>query len=129
MCVGGLRIHEVTQVRTQSIDLQLRSISARTQSIFSFNPNRSLCRLVSESIFTSFLNRSEFFGFNPKVNFFDIYGRKLNTSDIGVSCNGEGTFFLRSSRGFTVKGQPFILSIEDPQAPENDIGKNSFSYF
>ncbi|MCE2055556.1 hypothetical protein HAX54_042874 [Datura stramonium] len=25
------------------------------------------------------------------VNFFDIYGRKLNTSDVGVSCNGEGT--------------------------------------
>ncbi|GMP65773.1 hypothetical protein CsSME_00026433 [Camellia sinensis var. sinensis] len=63
------------------------------------------------------------------VNFFDIYGRKLNTSDIGVSCNGEGTFFLKSSRGFTVKGRPFLLSIEDPQAPENDIGKNSFSYF
>ncbi|CAL5402994.1 unnamed protein product [Camellia sinensis] len=36
---------------------------------------------------------------------------------------------LLSSRGFTVKGRPFLLSIEDPQAPENDIGKNSFSYF
>ncbi|KAH7860969.1 hypothetical protein Vadar_020089 [Vaccinium darrowii] len=63
------------------------------------------------------------------VHFFDIYGCKLNTSDVGVSCNGEGTFFLKSTKGFAVKGRPFLLAIEDPQAPENDIGKNSFGYF
>ncbi|KAI4322932.1 hypothetical protein L6164_022580 [Bauhinia variegata] len=63
------------------------------------------------------------------VRFFDFYGRKLNTSDVGVSCNGAGTFFLKSSKGFTNKTRPFLISIEDPQAPENDIGKNSFNYF
>ncbi|XP_052178221.1 uncharacterized protein LOC127791992 [Diospyros lotus] len=63
------------------------------------------------------------------VNFFDIYGRKLNTSEVGVSCKGPGTFFSKSSKGFAVKGRPFLISIEDPQAPENDIGKNSFGYF
>ncbi|KAJ0046992.1 hypothetical protein Pint_04543 [Pistacia integerrima] len=63
------------------------------------------------------------------VHFFDIYGRKLNTTDVGVSCKGKGTFFKKSSKGFTNKGRPFLISIEDPQAPENDIGKNSFNYF
>ncbi|KAJ1401898.1 polymerase, nucleotidyl transferase domain [Sesbania bispinosa] len=63
------------------------------------------------------------------VHFFDFYGRKLNTSDVGVSCNGAGTFFLKSSKGFVTKGRPFLIGIEDPQAPENDIGKNSFNYF
>ncbi|MCD7464276.1 hypothetical protein HAX54_052376 [Datura stramonium] len=63
------------------------------------------------------------------VNFFDIYGRKLNTSDVGVSCNGEGTFFLKSSKGFSIKGKQSLISIEDPQTPENDIGKSSFNYF
>ncbi|KAH7851322.1 hypothetical protein Vadar_009801 [Vaccinium darrowii] len=63
------------------------------------------------------------------VHFFDIYGRKLNTSDVGVSCNGEGTFFLKSTKGFTGQGKPFLLAIQDPQAPENDVGKNSYSYF
>lgn len=63
------------------------------------------------------------------VNFFDIYGRKLNTSDVGVSCNDEGTFFSKSSKGFNIKGRPALISIQDPQAPENDIGKNSFNYF
>ncbi|KAL2466826.1 Nucleotidyltransferase family protein [Abeliophyllum distichum] len=61
------------------------------------------------------------------VNFFDIYGRKLNTNDVGVSCNGEGTFFLKSSKGFL--GKPSIIAIEDPQAADNDIGKNSYNYF
>ncbi|KAK9269742.1 hypothetical protein L1049_001520 [Liquidambar formosana] len=63
------------------------------------------------------------------VNFFDFYGRKLNTSDVGVSCNGAGTFFSKSSKGFLNRGRPFLISIEDPQAPDNDIGKNSFNYF
>ncbi|GLT83350.1 hypothetical protein SLE2022_016440 [Rubroshorea leprosula] len=62
------------------------------------------------------------------VHFFDFYGRKLNTADVGVSCNGRGTFFLKSSRGFANKGRPFLISIQDPQTPENDIGKNSFNY-
>ncbi|XP_024033563.1 non-canonical poly(A) RNA polymerase PAPD7-like [Citrus clementina] len=63
------------------------------------------------------------------VNFFDFYGRKLKTTDVGVSCKGAGSFFKKSSKGFTNKGQPFLIAIEDPQAPDNDIGKNSFNYF
>lgn len=53
----------------------------------------------------------------------------MNTSEVGVSCKGPGTFFSKSSKGFAVKGRAFLISIEDPQAPENDIGKNSFGYF
>ncbi|XP_059661516.1 uncharacterized protein LOC132307704 isoform X1 [Cornus florida] len=63
------------------------------------------------------------------VKFFDIYGRKLNTSDVGVSCKGEGTFFLKSTRGMSVNGQQMLIAIEDPQAPANDVGKNSFNYY
>ncbi|KAK4804192.1 hypothetical protein SAY86_004009 [Trapa natans] len=63
------------------------------------------------------------------IHFFDFYGLKLNTSDVGISCREGGTFFLKSSRGFVSnnKGRP-VIAIEDPQAPENDIGKNSFNY-
>ena len=35
-----------------------------------------------------------------QVNFFDFYGRKLNTSDVGVSCNLLGNFFLKADRGY-----------------------------
>ncbi|CAN1762017.1 Terminal nucleotidyltransferase 4B [Linum perenne] len=60
------------------------------------------------------------------INFFDLYGRKLNINDVGVSCSG---FFSKHIKGFMNHGRPFLISIEDPQTPENDIGKNSFNYF
>lgn len=63
------------------------------------------------------------------VKFFEFYAHRLNTWDVGVSCNGEGTFFLKSRKGFQIKGRPFLICIEDPQTPGNDIGKNSFNYF
>ncbi|GER43085.1 nucleotidyltransferase family protein [Striga asiatica] len=62
------------------------------------------------------------------VNFFDMYGCKLNIVDVGVSCTGEGVFFPKSNKGFLVEGQPPLIAIEDPQAPDSDIGKNSFNY-
>lgn len=35
-----------------------------------------------------------------QVNFFDFYGRKLNTCDVGVSCKSTGTLFLKSNKGY-----------------------------
>ncbi|XP_010442950.1 PREDICTED: non-canonical poly(A) RNA polymerase PAPD5 [Camelina sativa] len=63
------------------------------------------------------------------VRFFDFYGRKLNTADVGVSCKKGGSFFSKSNKGFLNLGRPGLISIEDPQTPDNDIGKNSFNYF
>ncbi|KAL3848640.1 hypothetical protein ACJIZ3_010522 [Penstemon smallii] len=63
------------------------------------------------------------------VKFFDMYGCKLNTVDVGVSCNDGGTFFLKGNKGFLVEGRPSLIAIEDPQTPDNDIGKNSFNYY
>ncbi|KAG7957219.1 hypothetical protein I3843_11G163900 [Carya illinoinensis] len=62
------------------------------------------------------------------VRFFYFYGCQLNTTDVGVSCKEAGTFFSKRLKGFTTNGRPFLIAIEDPQAPENDIGKNSFNY-
>ncbi|GAB2277947.1 hypothetical protein Dimus_012646 [Dionaea muscipula] len=63
------------------------------------------------------------------VKFLELYALRLNTLDVGVSCHGRGTFFLKNTRGFQVKGKPYLISIEDPQGPENDVGKSSFNYF
>ncbi|XP_073026693.1 uncharacterized protein [Primulina eburnea] len=64
------------------------------------------------------------------VNFFDMYGRKLNTVDVGVSCNGgRTTFFPKSNKGFSVEGRSSLISIEDPQVPDNDVGKSSFNFY
>ncbi|KAJ4875662.1 Nucleotidyltransferase family protein [Raphanus sativus] len=63
------------------------------------------------------------------VKFFDFYGRKLNTADVGVSCKKGGSFFSKSNKGFLNQARPGLISIEDPETPENDIGKSSFNYF
>uniref|UniRef100_A0A1D1YHE9 polynucleotide adenylyltransferase n=1 Tax=Anthurium amnicola TaxID=1678845 RepID=A0A1D1YHE9_9ARAE len=63
------------------------------------------------------------------VDFFDLYGRKLNNWHVGVSCNIAGNFFLKNSRGFLNDDRPYLLSIEDPQERDNDIGRNSYNYF
>ncbi|ONM39418.1 Nucleotidyltransferase family protein [Zea mays] len=63
------------------------------------------------------------------VRFFDFYGRKLNNWDVGVSCNSSRTFFLKSDKDFMNHDRPHLLAIQDPMAPDNDIGKNSFNYF
>ncbi|MQL93319.1 hypothetical protein Taro_025959 [Colocasia esculenta] len=91
------------------------------------------------------------------VDFFDFYGRKLNNWHVGVSCSIPGNFFVKSSRGvfliivqfinfcfcffisllvlnktlntYLNDDRPYLLSIEDPQDPDNDIGRNSYNYF
>lgn len=63
------------------------------------------------------------------VKFFDFYGRKLNHWDVGISCNSSRTFFLKSDTDFINYDRPHLLAIQDPMAPDNDIGKNSFNYF
>ena len=49
--------------------------------------------------FSDFYILTDAFHLEVQVKFFDIYGRKLNTSDVGVTCNGAGSFFLKSSKG------------------------------
>ncbi|CAO1945483.1 unnamed protein product [Urochloa humidicola] len=63
------------------------------------------------------------------VRFFDFYGRKLNHFDVGISCNSFKTFFLKIDKDFMNLDRPHLLSIQDPMAPDNDIGKNSFNYY
>ncbi|KAI3803486.1 hypothetical protein L1987_31638 [Smallanthus sonchifolius] len=62
------------------------------------------------------------------VTFFDMYGCKLNTSDVGISCNEESTFFSKRSKGFIHSRKRLLIAIQDPQDPKKDIGKNSYKY-
>ncbi|CAM6084092.1 unnamed protein product [Calypogeia fissa] len=61
------------------------------------------------------------------VDFFDFYGRALNVRDVGISCRSGGRFYSKASRGFLDSGRPYLLSVEDPQSPDNDICKNSYN--
>ena len=68
------------------------------------------------------------------IDFFELYGRKLNSEEIGISCgDAEKTtstnrFFVKSEKNFYDERRPFLLSIQDPQDPENDLGRNSYAW-
>lgn len=62
------------------------------------------------------------------VDFFEFYGRSLNVKDVGISCRDGGHFFKKKERGFFDSKKPFMLTVEDPQAPTNDIAKSSFNF-
>ncbi|CAI5459473.1 unnamed protein product, partial [Closterium sp. Yama58-4] len=58
------------------------------------------------------------------IDFFHLYGRGLNTSDVGVSARHGGRFFLKRDRGM-VQQNRFMLAVEDPQMPSNDLSRGS----
>ncbi|KAJ3683299.1 hypothetical protein LUZ60_013526 [Juncus effusus] len=63
------------------------------------------------------------------TSFFEFYGRKLNNRDIGVACNSPSNFYLKTAKGFVSKDKDYLLSIQDPQDPGNDIARNSYNYY
>lgn len=62
------------------------------------------------------------------AGFFHFYGVSLNVREYGISCNGGTHFFLKAHRKFLDPWKPYLLAVEDPLMPSNDIGKNSFNF-
>ncbi|MCO5586211.1 hypothetical protein L7F22_040150 [Adiantum nelumboides] len=62
------------------------------------------------------------------AGFFHFYGVSLNVQEYGISCVSGVRFFLKSQKNFVDFRKPYLLAVEDPLMPSNDIGKNSFNY-
>lgn len=62
------------------------------------------------------------------AGFFHFYGTSLNVREYGISCRGGDNFFLKAQRGFYNGWKPYLLAVEDPLMPSNDVGKNSFNF-
>ncbi|BDA44734.1 Terminal nucleotidyltransferase 4B [Coccomyxa sp. Obi] len=61
------------------------------------------------------------------MDFLRLYGRSLNTIDVGVSCRKGGCYFPKRSRGMLQPERPYMLAVEDPKDPSNDLGKGSYN--
>ena len=63
------------------------------------------------------------------IDFFELFGRRIDTDEVGVSCRAGGSFFGKRDKNpsWHDPGRPFLLSIEDPQDPLNDLGRNSYA--
>ncbi|KAI3633969.1 hypothetical protein MIR68_007573 [Amoeboaphelidium protococcarum] len=63
------------------------------------------------------------------LEFFDLYGRRFNYDDVGISLLDGGSYFKKefSHRLFEAKKQ-FQLTIEDPEDVNNNITKGTFNW-
>ena len=44
-----------------------------------------------------------------------------------ISCRKGGSFFNKRSRGLLQPERSFMLAVEDPNEPDNDLGKGSYN--
>lgn len=61
------------------------------------------------------------------LDFLELYGRQFNYDCVGISVLRH-SYFDKSDRGWQNERRSGILSIEDPQNPENDLCKASFCF-
>ncbi|KZS90028.1 Nucleotidyltransferase [Sistotremastrum niveocremeum HHB9708] len=59
--------------------------------------------------------------------FFECYGKCFNYTEVGISVREGGTYYNKYERGWADPRQGFLLSVEDPVDPSNDVSKGSFS--
>ncbi|KTW28610.1 uncharacterized protein T551_02460 [Pneumocystis jirovecii RU7] len=59
------------------------------------------------------------------MEFFELYGKLFNYNEVGISINNGGKYFSKRLKGWAKSTQPFLLSIQDPADPDNDIAKSS----
>ncbi|ORX92810.1 Nucleotidyltransferase, partial [Basidiobolus meristosporus CBS 931.73] len=60
------------------------------------------------------------------VDLFFLYGKKFNYMQDGICVEGEGSYFNKAEKGWSNSKDPGLLSIQDPQDPNNDVSKGSF---
>ncbi|WFD31023.1 polynucleotide adenylyltransferase [Malassezia sp. CBS 17886] len=57
----------------------------------------------------------------------ELYGKNFGYDDTGISVRSDGRYFAKSQRGFYDDRKPFLLCIEDPHDPFNDVARGSFA--
>lgn len=63
------------------------------------------------------------------VEFFETYGRFFTYDSIGISLRHGGQYFSKRQRGLGNPNAPGgLLTIEDPQDPNNDISGGSYGF-
>ncbi|RLN93769.1 hypothetical protein BBJ28_00008449 [Nothophytophthora sp. Chile5] len=60
------------------------------------------------------------------VGFLTLYGRDFNYDELGISVRNGGSYFYKDDRRWYDDSRPFLISMENPNEPSLDIGKNSY---
>eukprot|EP01126_Amoeba_proteus_P005989 TRINITY_DN1206_c0_g1_i4.p1 TRINITY_DN1206_c0_g1~~TRINITY_DN1206_c0_g1_i4.p1 ORF type:complete len:451 (-),score=106.43 TRINITY_DN1206_c0_g1_i4:96-1448(-) len=60
------------------------------------------------------------------LDFLKFYGEEFNFFTTGISVRDGGHYFPKHDRGWLDINEMFLLALEDPNDPENDVGKSTF---
>ncbi|ORX69167.1 Nucleotidyltransferase [Linderina pennispora] len=60
------------------------------------------------------------------TEFFELYGKRFNYDNVGISVRDSGNYFDKRSRNMLNVGQPYLLAIEDPCDETNDVTKGTY---
>ncbi|KAI0080501.1 hypothetical protein K474DRAFT_1615191 [Panus rudis PR-1116 ss-1] len=61
------------------------------------------------------------------MEFFELYGCYFNYQEVGISLRDGGTYYNKARRGWLDYRSPYLLSIEDPGDPSNDISRGTYN--
>jgi non-canonical poly(A) RNA polymerase PAPD5/7 len=59
------------------------------------------------------------------IEFFELYGLEFHYERVGISVQHQGSYFLKDERGWVEDRRPYLLSVENPRSPEDDVSRNS----
>ncbi|GAA5913438.1 hypothetical protein JCM6882_001961 [Rhodosporidiobolus microsporus] len=59
------------------------------------------------------------------VEFLELYGKHFNYDEAGITLRGRGGYYNKHDKGWWRAQQPYLLSIEDPNDPQNDVSGGS----
>ncbi|GAA5856907.1 hypothetical protein JCM8547_008458 [Rhodosporidiobolus lusitaniae] len=59
------------------------------------------------------------------VEFLELYGKHFNYDEAGITLRGRGGYYNKHDKGWFRQQQPYLLSIEDPNDPQNDVSGGS----
>ena len=62
------------------------------------------------------------------LEFLEFYGRSLDIHTVGISVRGQGTLYSKNTKSFYNPNKTHLLSLENPENPDIDIGANSYDY-
>ncbi|KAL4152587.1 hypothetical protein PRNP1_009515 [Phytophthora ramorum] len=60
------------------------------------------------------------------LGFLTLYGRDFNYTQLAISVRNGGSYFYKEDRRWYDGSRPFLISMENPNEPSLDIGKNSY---
>ncbi|GAA5973474.1 hypothetical protein JCM11641_006482 [Rhodosporidiobolus odoratus] len=59
------------------------------------------------------------------VELLELYGKHFNYDEAGITLRGRGGYYNKHDKGWYRAQQPYLLSIEDPNDPQNDVSGGS----